>query len=180
LEYPNIPVVLTARWTVAIKHRNENNRIPGQQFKTNNNSTEYLNFDDDGFLNAFQKQLSHTVCKISKKNPVFLVRPIPEMGIDVPNSLARQMLFGSGAKEIKITLNEYLKRNKEVWDAQDIAAKNCGAIILNPLPYLCDDKYCYGSKDGRPLYYDDNHLSEYGNKFLVPMFEEVFKSHSKN
>jgi peptidoglycan/LPS O-acetylase OafA/YrhL len=179
-EYPNIPVVLAARWTIAIKHRNENNQVPGQQFKTGINSAEYLNFEDSGFLNAFEKQLSHTVCEISKNNPVFLVRPIPEMGVDVPNKLARQIMFGNGTEEVKITLNEYLKRNKEVWDAQDIAAKNCGAKILNPLPYLCDDKFCYGSRDGRPLYYDDDHLSEYGNKFLVPMFEEVFKSNPKN
>ena len=43
----------------------------------------------------------------------------------------------------------------------------------HPLPYLCDDEYCYGSKDGRLLYFDDNHLSEYGNKLLVPMFERL-------
>ncbi|WP_426148754.1 SGNH hydrolase domain-containing protein [Polaromonas sp. DSR2-3-2] len=28
---------------------------------------------------------------------------------------------------------------------------------------------------GRPLYFDDDHLSEYGNKLLVPMFAEVFQ-----
>jgi len=27
---------------------------------------------------------------------------------------------------------------------------------------------------GLPLYYDDHHLSERGNKLLVPMFREVF------
>ncbi len=50
-----------------------------------------------------------------------------------------------------------------------------GAKILNPLSYLRDDEYCYGFKNGRPLYYDD-HLSEYGNKFLVPMFEKIFSN----
>jgi hypothetical protein len=46
--------------------------------------------------------------------------------------------------------------------------------ILDPLPYLCWDGVCHGSKEGRPLYYDDNHLSEFGNKLLVPMFAKVF------
>ena len=59
-------------------------------------------------------------------------------------------------------------------DAQDAAEKQCGVKILDPLPYLCDANYCYGSKNGRPLYHDDDHLSEYGNKFLIPMFERIF------
>jgi hypothetical protein len=61
-----------------------------------------------------------------------------------------------------------------VWAAQDAAAAQCGVKILDPLPYLCQDGRCWGSKDGRPIYYDDDHLSEYGNKLLVPMFKEVF------
>jgi SGNH domain (fused to AT3 domains) len=48
-------------------------------------------------------------------------------------------------------------------------------IILDPLPYLCSDGRCAGTKDGWPLYRDDNHLSEYGNKLLVPMFAKVFE-----
>jgi hypothetical protein len=46
--------------------------------------------------------------------------------------------------------------------------------ILNPLPYLCDDQKCDGTRDGMPLYVDDNHLSERGNRLLVPMFKQVF------
>lgn len=102
------------------------------------------------------------------------------MIVDVPKTLTRNMIFGQENGDIKITLEKYHERNKKVWEVQDKAAEQGGVKILNPLPYLCDDKYCYGSKNGRPLYYDSGHLSEYGNKFLVPMFEEVFKSHSKN
>ena len=58
--------------------------------------------------------------------------------------------------------------------AQDEAAQQCGANILNPLPYLCHDGRCWSNKEGRPIYYDDDHLSEFGNKLLKPMFEEVF------
>jgi hypothetical protein len=50
--------------------------------------------------------------------------------------------------------------------------------ILDPLPYLCHDGRCWGSKAGRPLYSDDNHLSEYGNKLLVPMFKQVWEEKS--
>jgi len=44
----------------------------------------------------------------------------------------------------------------------------------DPTSYLCRNGRCYGSVNGRPLYSDDDHLSEYGNKLLVPMFRQVF------
>lgn len=82
--------------------------------------------------------------------------------------------LGFAGPTIKLPVGEYMRRNKIVWDAQDAAEKQCGVKILDPLPYLCDANYCYGSKNGRPLYHDDDHLSEYGNKFLIPMFERIF------
>ena len=115
-----------------------------------------------------------TACMLSAQRAVYLVRPIPEMGINVPKTLARNLTFGL-KDDIKITIEEYHERHKLVWEAQDQAAEQCGVKILDPLPYLCDDQYCYGSRNGRPLYYDDDHLSEYGNKYLVPMFEQVFR-----
>ncbi|WP_429183752.1 SGNH hydrolase domain-containing protein, partial [Aeromonas veronii] len=84
------------------------------------------------------------------------------------------LMFGKPAPQISISLEEYHARHQVVWAAQDAAAAQCGVKILDPLPYLCHDGRCWGSKDGRPIYYDDDHLSEYGNKLLVPMFKQVF------
>ncbi|MNR57325.1 hypothetical protein D3C85_1780750 [compost metagenome] len=42
------------------------------------------------------------------------------------------------------------------------------------MPYLCNEQNCYGSRDGWPLYVDDDHLSEFGNRLLIPMFAQVF------
>jgi hypothetical protein len=101
------------------------------------------------------------------------MRPIPEMGFDVPKRLSRRMTMGV-SDDVYISIDDYLRRNAWVWAAQDAARDQCGVKILNPIPYLCRDGRCYGSKDGRPLYFDDDHLSEFGNKLLVPMFAEVF------
>jgi len=131
---------------------------------------------EPGFLKQFKAAYINTACDFHATNQVYLMRPIPEMGIHVPNTLAKNIMFGRKAEDVKITLDEYYERHAFTWAMQDEAAEKCGVKILNPLLYLCDDTYCYGSKNGRPLYYDDDHLSEYGNKFLVPMFEEVFKA----
>ena len=49
-----------------------------------------------------------------------------------------------------------------------------GWFLLMPHECLCDEQYCYGSRDGWPLYYDDDHLSEFGSRLLVPMFAQMF------
>jgi peptidoglycan/LPS O-acetylase OafA/YrhL len=177
--YTGVPLVLIARWNEAIHPLNENTNIkPTMKFQNSlsDDNDVYLDYRANGFLDAFKNHYINTVCNLTKDHPVYLVRPIPEIGIDVPRFLSRKMMFDKNFhSDIKINLSDYMKRSRVVWDVQNQAAKTCGAVILNPLPYLCDEKYCYGSKDGRPLYSDDNHLSEYGNTFLIPMFEQVFK-----
>jgi hypothetical protein len=123
------------------------------------------------FLKEYAAHLTETACKLAKNHKVYLVRPIPEMGVSVP-STARAMVWGV-TKEVTVSLKDYHARNDFAWAAQDAAHQQCGVKILDPLPYLCWDGVCHGSKDGRPLYYDDNHLSEFGNKLLVPMFKAV-------
>ena len=138
--------------------------------------TQLHRTSDPTFLKEFTQKLVDTSCSLAKDRPVYLIRPIPEMGIDVPKVMARRMVFGTNA-EISISLEDYHRRHNFVWKAQDEAHARCGVKILDPLPYLCHDGRCFGSKDGRPLYFDDDHLSEFGNRLLVPMFREVFKGH---
>lgn len=127
------------------------------------------------FLKEVSEKITHTACVLAKQRTVYMVRPTPEMGVDVPRTLSRQMALGL-IDDITIPIESYRKRNAWVWAAQDAARDNCGIKILDPTKYLCDDRLCYGSRNGKPYYYDDDHLSESGNKILVPMFEEVFKN----
>jgi len=129
---------------------------------------------DAAFLREFAQRLTDTACELAKDRRVYLMRPIPEMGIDVPRAVARSMALGE-AKDIFVSLQAYHQRHAVVWAAQDAARDRCGVRILDPLPYLCRDGRCDAMRDGLPIYYDDNHLSEYGNRLLVPMFAEVFE-----
>jgi hypothetical protein len=104
-----------------------------------------------------------------------MMRPIPEMPQNVPKFVSRRMASGLD-DDVSISLDQYRKRNSWVWAAQDAGHDQCGVKILDPLPYLCHDGRCYGSKNHRPLYYDHGHLSEFGNKLLVPMFTEVYQN----
>jgi peptidoglycan/LPS O-acetylase OafA/YrhL len=119
-----------------------------------------------------------SICKLTENHPVYLVRPIPEMGVNVPKQLSRNIIFHGTTGDIKLKKDDHGRVQNASWKLQDKAISQCGARILNPLDYLCDDNFCYGSKKGRPLYYDDHHLSEFGNKLLIPMFTNIFKEQS--
>ena len=167
----DIPLVIVNRTSVyALGQHNikEKMNIPLSYFNSYNIEIT------DRFLNEYSAGLIESACELAKQRPVYITRPIPEMMVDVPKAMARALMFGKPDPQISISLEEYHARHKVVWAAQDAAVARCGVKILDPLPYLCHDGRCWGSKDGRPIYYDDDHLSEYGNKLLVPMFKPVF------
>lgn len=149
--------------------KDESNKGPWISFQDSN-------FTDLDFEGVFQREYVRSACLLSERNRVFLMRPIPEMIVSPPLVLARSMLLNREYSEVTISRHDYDVRNSLVWKAQDEAAEKCGVRLLNPLPYLCDAEYCYGSREGKPLYEDDDHLNEYGNKLLIPMFEEIFNN----
>ena len=166
-----VPVIVVARITGSLLGYNE-------VHKFHNKPTIY--FDNEHqtareLLADYETQQIETLCKLSENRPVYLVRPFPEMGRDVPTVLYRKQMFLGAQSDYSIPIADYYSRHDAIWQAQDKAAVRCGVTILNPIPYLCHDEKCWGSKNGRPFYYDNNHLSEFGNKQLVPMFESIFK-----
>lgn len=121
---------------------------------------------------AASEAIIRTACAFAPQRRVLLLRPIPEMPVDVPRTLARQIMMGL-APVVSVPRHLYEQRNAWVWKAQDEAARRCGAEILDPTPYLCDAQRCYGNRDGIVLYHDADHLSETGNKVLVGMFTQA-------
>jgi peptidoglycan/LPS O-acetylase OafA/YrhL len=169
---PDVPIVIINRYAKAAFGQNENRLladVPEAYF------SRVFERTTPEFLREFAQHITASACRLAKQRTVYMMRPIPEMGFNVPNVLSRQMVVGMRG-DVYISLEAYRKRNDWVWAAQDAARDQCGVKILDPTPYLCHDDRCYGSRNGRPLYIDDDHLSEFGNKLLVPMFAEVFRA----
>jgi peptidoglycan/LPS O-acetylase OafA/YrhL len=170
-ERSDIPVLIVNRTTRYAKGHNEkwegDENIPSVYF------TKKYAFSTPEYLSEFSESLVETVCKISKKHKVFVVQPIPEMGVDVPRKISRSMIMGY-QEDVSISLADYMLRHAEIRAAHDRAAEQCGVTVLDPIPYMCHDGRCFGSENGFPLYSDDNHLSEFGNKKLTPMFTAAF------
>lgn len=133
----------------------------------------YARLEPD-FLDQWRKVFIDTACEFAKTRPVYMLRPIPEMGRDVPRTMGRAAFRGHDER-VSISLEDYHNRHRLVWEAQDAASAQCGIQILDPLPYLCSDGRCWGDKDGMPIYVDDDHLSERGAALLQPLLETMFK-----
>lgn len=79
-------------------------------------------------------------------------------------------------------LLEYVR--KPVIDSMKKIAKTYSNIYLwDPFPVLCPEERCSAFHDGRPLFFDGDHLSGLGNRFLYPAFErhlgEIWNSDSE-
>jgi len=46
-----------------------------------------------------------------------------------------------------------------------------GARVWDPLPVLCGADMCTSQRDGRPLFFDGDHLSGHGNRVLLPSLQ---------
>ena len=125
---------------------------------------------------GYRKMHLDTLCDAESKRRVYVVKQVPVMGYDVPRLMSFRAMFGFEVDDFSISRKKYDQdMESTVKILEDVSAR-CGVQVLDPSPYLCSDEKCLGSSYGRPFYYDDDHLSEYGNLQLVPMFKKVFEA----
>lgn len=133
------------------------------------------------FAEMFANEYAKTVCSIAENHPVYIVRPIPEMPFSIYKGLNLQSRILGSKSDISFPVSDHEKRTRIANEAIDLAAKQCNARVIDPLPYLCPGGQCMGSKGGVPLYFDDNHLVDSGNEQLHGLFKGFFQNHiSKN
>ncbi|MEW6132435.1 MAG: acyltransferase family protein [Pseudomonadota bacterium] len=160
-------VILIARWSAYVEGYVEKSGGP------------YALFDHNGVPEAdarraeYRRRLLSSLCNAAAKRTVYVVLPIPEHTKNVPRELARRMMTGSHGGYPVVSVAEYGQRHAAVLQAFGEAQAKCGVQLLDPLPYLCARGSCSSVLDGRPLYYDDDHLNEFGNRLLVRMMRGV-------
>lgn len=168
----HVPLIIINRTAGYIEGPNEPNRVfeasvpklyTHAPFKVRSNE----------YMEEMRRGIVETACEFAKTRPVYMVRPIPELLINVPKVMGRGLIMDQ-PRSVSISLDGYHRRQAFTWETQDIAARRCGVKILDPLPYLCHDGRCWGDVGGLPIYYDDDHLNERGGELLVPMFRQAF------
>ena len=56
---------------------------------------------------------------------------------------------------------------------RELAAANPAINIWDPFPVLCPGETCSAVVDGKPLFFDGDHLSAHGNRVLYPGFRDA-------
>ena len=73
---------------------------------------------------------------------------------------------------LTVTREEIERYRRPVLDSfARMTARMPALSVWDPLPILCPGTVCEAQMDGRPLYFDGDHLSAYGNRVLIPDFE---------
>ncbi len=170
-KYRNLPIFIIGRWSVYINGQSDPKRV------SNNDNRPLMYFGENKYmsksdlLNSFSKNLTRTLCEISLNNRVYINQPIPEMGRDIPKTMSRLLLINQKNIDLSLPSAKYYKDNFDIRKIINDSAKKCGVVVLDPAEILCKKSKCIAQYNNRPIYQDGDHLSEYGNKLLTPLFK---------
>jgi len=172
-KYKNIPVILISRLPVYLEGQNEKNRMDIHNIRPTIYFNGNVSTDKNILYKLTAENMTKTLCLISKNNPTYITQPVPELPFNVPETVAKNLLLKKN-EQVTYSYSDYLNRSKKVRDLINRSAKLCGVQIIDPTEILCDTKnLCMVSYKGRPIYRDGDHLSEYGNKLLTPLFKNA-------
>ena len=119
---------------------------------------------------AFDKTISALVAAGKR---IWIVGPLPEVGVNVPKALYLKSLGIARNYEIEPTRLEFNRRQVHVFQILETVAQRYPVRIVWPHLVLCDKNTCMVKALGKPLYQDENHLSFFGANFIEGIFESV-------
>jgi peptidoglycan/LPS O-acetylase OafA/YrhL len=175
LRHPEIDtVILAARWAISTQGSRYKHEAGDPVELVDVSSREQHSGSNPELFAAGLRRTIRTLQEAGKE--VVLVRPVPEVGYDVPaaNYIAR--ITGRDVNRmIAPGVDEYVTRNKQVLAIFSRLQKDLSVATVDPAALLCDDKYCrVALQDGTALYRDDDHLSTYGSRYVSSAFDQVF------
>ncbi len=112
---------------------------------------------------------------VGSKIKLVIIYPVPEPGEDVPNYTVKRRILGDEKFTLKFPYNSFVERNKYAYAALDLISKPEKIVRVYPSSIICKEEIkgnCKTVYNGKSLYYDDDHLSNYGASLLIP---QIFK-----
>ena len=102
---------------------------------------------------------------------VVLIYPWPEYPYSVPAHLARSALRGEDLARVGMTRAAFDSQSGRFVTMLDRIRDGDRIGRADPARLLCRTAFCTTYADGKALYFDDDHLSVSGARFLAPIFQ---------
>jgi len=116
---------------------------------------------------AVEEGLDRLLARLGERGiAVILIAGVPEIGFDVPATLARSVLQGGPSVPAPARAAIDARQDRS-WTLLRALANRHGALLLDPRDALCDAAACRIEQDGQALYFDDDHLSLAGAAALL-------------
>ncbi len=129
---------------------------------------------------VFRQGLERTVARLTNLGKrVFIVAQVPEVKWLVPEVLSRGAYYKRPI-DIRPQLAAYQERQTFATETFEAIIGKYPVQILYPHKLLCDESRCRIAVDGKPLYRDDDHLSQFGAEKVSGAFNPVFKAGTEN
>ena len=96
---------------------------------------------------------------------VIIIYPVPEIGIHVPDALARHV--PSGNLPLTLDRNLHDARQAPLAPLKEVAENDIGILEINPVNIFCNKNACQTHSDEEVYYTDRDHLSRAGTELLL-------------
>ncbi|MBW7850475.1 MAG: acyltransferase [Rhodospirillales bacterium] len=119
----------------------------------------------------YRDRLHATVQRLAATGKtVVLIYPLPNFSKNVPAAAARSLMQGRDPESLTVSVEKYHRTNGWVVEALDsIEAPRLARIRLGD--HLCAHGRCRFVAAGQPLFFDSNHLSLSGVRYLEALFQ---------
>jgi len=174
VSHPEIKtVILSAIWEFYAKGYHFNKRLGGTY--TIKDVTGNMSSNSNALL--LKIGLTRTINKLlSLDRKVVIVSDVPDIGFNVPGMFFARKRIGVSFNDILPSMNEYIERNKVVYEIFAIYKSRPNVTIIYPESMLFDKSgNIIIANSNKLLYQDSHHLSKYGAIYISPVFNNCFK-----
>jgi hypothetical protein len=163
--------VLLGRWSYVLEGEVHRDRSTGEF--TGESETRLAKAEQ---RRLFSERLRSTVNRLLDAGKrVVVIYPTPEYARPVPRTIARMMRNGRGPGELTLPLEEHQKRHAFVTSLFDALPDSPQLLRVRPEQILCRGGECITYAEGKPLYKDADHLTIWGARMLLPLFEPMYE-----
>ena len=122
-------------------------------------------------IEMYWEGIEHVVKRLlDAEKKVILLEPVPELPIHISKAVTPWSIFSDKTMldiDTSTSKNYFEERHKVVLDKLESLTPHENLIRLSVYDALCNELGCPAAKNGRALYFDDDHLSVYGSELLI-------------